>query len=116
MKYRLILIALLFVLVGACDGGLVGRGFPTLTPRPTISGADYAKATPRTLKPPTYAVTSEVRCYTTSNSDNGEYVEVYPKGAIVIGAGPKRNGYTQIKATSWHPACWINSLALTVLK
>ncbi len=58
----------------------------------------------------TLAVTSESKCYTTSDSDNGEYTDVYPKGAVVISSGRCEGRYVKINA-----GCWINKLAVTEL-
>ncbi len=59
----------------------------------------------------TLALTSEAKCYTTSDSSNGEYIEVYPKGAIVISTGKCTSKYVQIKTGK----CWIHRLAVVEL-
>ena len=60
----------------------------------------------------TLALTSEAKCYTTSDSDNGEYIEIYPKGAIVISTGKCTSKYVQIKTGN----CWIHRLAVVELE
>lgn len=107
MRIRLLVLILLLATI-ACGGS--DSKSSTYRTNSGQTSANQSSSSGGSCPSGTLAVTSEAKCYTTSDSDNGEYTDIYPKGAVVISSGRCEGRYVKINA-----GCWINKLAVTEL-
>lgn len=108
MRIKLLVIILLLATT-ACGGSDESNTYRTNTGQ--TSANQSSSSSGGTCPSGTLAVTSEAKCYTTSDSDNGEYTDIYPKGAVVISSGRCEGRYVKLNA-----GCWINKLAVAELE